>query len=231
MKLHPNLRNAAFVRRLNRFAALMTIDGEEVHAHVANSGRLSELLTVENTMLLAPAPADTERKTAYDLALVEVDNVLVSADARLPNRIVKEAIERGRIATLRTYPELAVEVRYEDSRLDLMLSGPEGRCYVEVKSVTLVEAGIALFPDAPTERGRKHVTTLQRAKARGHRAVVIFVVQRPDANSFSPNVDADPRFAEALRAAITSGVEVLAYGCTVSRTDIELSEPLPLRAF
>ena len=184
VKLHPALRNAVFVRRLNRFAALMTVDGEEVQAHVANSGRLAELLTTENRMLLAPAPSDAERKTAYDLALVEVDHVLVSAAARLPNRIVKEAIERGRIATLRTYPEIATEVRFEDSRLDLMLSGPGGRCYVEVKSVTLVENGISLFPDAPTERGRKHLATLQRARAQGHRAAVIFVVLRPDAHSF-----------------------------------------------
>lgn len=228
MKLHPNLRTAAFVRRVNRFAALMTIDGEEVQAHIANSGRLSELLTTENRMLLAPAPADTERKTAYDLALVEVDHVLVSADPRLPNRIVKEAIERGRIAALRAYRELAAEVRYEDSRLDLMLSGPDGRRYVEVKSVTLVEAGTALFPDAPTEGGRKHLATLQRARAQGHRAAVIFVVQRPDAHSFSLNVDADPRFAAALGAAVSSGVEVLAYRCTVNRTDIELSDPLPV---
>ena len=124
----------------------MTIDGEEVQAHVANSGRLSELLTTENKMLLAPAPADAGRKTAYDLALVGVDHVLVSADARLPNRIVKEAVERGRIATFRAYRELATEVRFEDSRLDFMLSGSDGRCYVEVKSVTLVEAGTALFP-------------------------------------------------------------------------------------
>ena len=229
MKLNPNLRTAALVRRVNRFAALMTIDGEEVQAHVANSGRLSELLTTENRMLLAPAPTNTYRNTAYDLALVEVDQVLVSADARLPNRIVEEAIERGRIATLRTFPEIAREVRYEDSRLDLMLSGPDGRCYVEVKSVTLVENGTALFPDAPTERGRKHLATLQRARAQGHRAAVIFVVQRPDAHSFSPNVDADPKFAAALGAATSRGVEVLAYRCTVSRTDIELSDPLQVR--
>lgn len=229
MKLHPNLRTAAFVRRLNRFAALMTVDGEEVLVHVANSGRLAELLTAENRMLLAPARPDAERKTAYDLALVEVDDVLVSADARLPNGIVKEAIERGRIAALSTYREIATEVRYHDSRLDLVLSGPEGRCYVEVKSVTLVENGAALFPDAPTERGRKHVATLQRAREQGHMAAVVFVVQRPDAYSFSPNVDADPRFAAALHAAASHGVEVLAYRCTVSRTDIELSDPLPVR--
>ncbi len=229
MKLHPNLRTAKFVRRLNRFAALMTLEGEEVLAHVANSGRLNELLTPQNPMLLAPAPPNTERKTACDLALVEVDGVLVSADARLPNAITSEAIRKGRIPELSGYEKIAREVRFEDSRLDLLLSGPGGGCYVEVKSVTLVEERTALFPDAPTERGRRHLTTLRHAREQGHRAAVMFVVQRPDADAFEPNVQADPKFAEALDEAIGCGVEVFAYRCAVSRTSIEISDRLPVR--
>ena len=229
MKLHPDLRSAAFVRRLNRFAALMTLDGAEVLAHVANSGRLSELLMPQNPMLLAPAPSNTARKTAYDLALVEVDGVLVSADARLPNAIVAEAIRKGRIPELSGYDKITREVWFEDSRLDLLLSGPGPRCYVEVKSVTLVEERTALFPDAPTERGRRHLATLRHAREQGHRAAVMFVVQRPDASAFEPNVKADPKFAEALDGAIAAGVEVFAYRCAVSRTSIEISDRLPVR--
>ncbi len=229
MKLHPDLRSAAFVRRLNRFAALMTLDGAEVLAHVSNSGRLSELLMPQNPMLLAPAPSNTARKTAYDLALVEVGGVLVSADARLPNAIASEAIRKGRIPELSGYEEMTREVWFEDSRLDLLLSGPGHRCYVEVKSVTLVEGDTALFPDAPTERGRRHVATLRHAREQGHRAAVIFVVQRPDASAFEPNVQADPRFAEALDGAMRCGVEVFAYRCAVSRTSIEISDRLPVR--
>ena len=229
MKLHPNLRKATFVRRLNRFVALMTLDGEEILAHVANSGRLRELLTPQNPMLLAPAPSDVARKTAYDLALVEVDGVLVSADARLPNALASEAIREGRIPEPSGYDKITREVRFEDSRLDLLLSGPGDGCYVEVKSVTLVGGDTALFPDAPTERGRRHLTTLRHAKEQGHRAAVMFVVQRPDANALQPNVQADPKFAEALDRAMRCGVEVLAYRCAVSRTSIEVSDRLPLR--
>ena len=229
MKLHPELREATFVRRLNRFAALMTLDGEEVLTHVANSGRLTELLTPQNLMLLAPAPSAAKRKTRYDLALVEIGGVLVSADARLPNAIASEAIRRGRIPELSGYDEITREVWFEDSRLDLLLSGPGRRCYVEVKSVTLVQGDTALFPDAPTARGRRHLATLRRAREQGHRAAVVFVVQRPDADAFEPNVQADPRFAEALDGAVRCGVEVFAYRCAVSRASIEISDRLPVR--
>ncbi len=229
MKLHPDLRTAKFVRRLNRFAALMTLDGEEVLTHIANSGRLTELLTPQNPMLLAPAPTTAKRMTRYDLALVEVGGVLVSADARLPNAIVSEAIRKGGIPELSGYDKITREVWFEDSRLDLLLSGAGVRCYVEVKSVTLVEGDTALFPDAPTERGRRHLATLRRAREQGHRAAVMFVVQRPDANAFEPNVQADPKFAEALDGAMRCGVEVLAHRCAVSRTSIEISDRLPVR--
>jgi len=229
VKLHPDLRTANFVRRLNRFAALMTLEGEEVLTHVANSGRLTELLTPQNPMLLAPAPSNTARKTAYDLALVEVGGVLVSADARLPNAISSEAIREGRIPELSGYDKITREVRLDDSRLDLLLSGPCRRCYVEVKSVTLVEGDTTLFPDAPTARGRRHLATLRHAREQGHRAAVMFVVQRPDANAFEPNVRADPKFAEALDGAVRGGVEVLAYRCAVSRTSVEISDRLPVR--
>ncbi len=229
MKLHPELREATFVRRLNRFAALMTLDGEEVLTHVANSGRLAELLTPQNPMLLAPAPSTAKRKTRYDLALVEAGGVLVSADARLPNAIASEAIRKGRIPELSGYDNITREVQFEDSRLDLLLSRPGGRCYVEVKSVTLVEDHTALFPDAPTARGRRHLATLRRAREQGHRAAVVFVVQRPDADAFEPNVQADPKFAEALDDAVRCGVEVFAYRCAVSRTSIEISDRLTVR--
>ena len=178
MKLHPLLEEATFVSRLNRFAALMRRDGQEVVAHVANSGRLRELLRPENPMLLAPAPDGAHRKTAYDLALVEVDGVLVSLDARAPNTVLKEAIEAGRTPELAGYDTLAQEVALEGSRVDLLLSGRSGLCYVEAKSVTLVEKGVGLFPDAPTERGRKHVGSLEKAVRQGHRAAVVFVIQR-----------------------------------------------------
>ena len=228
MKLHPDLREATFVARLNRFAARMRLDGRDVIVHVPNSGRLGELLMPDNPMLLVPAPEGAQRKTAYDLALVEVDGVLVSADARVPNALVREAIEADRLPAFAGYDALVAEVPLEESRIDLRLSSAGRTCYVEVKSVTLVENGIGLFPDAPTERGRKHMLSLVKAVKQGHRAAVVFVIQRPDARGFSTNREADPRFHDALEAAIGSGVEAYAHGCQVTRTRIDFSDALPV---
>jgi sugar fermentation stimulation protein A len=228
LKLHKCLVEARFIRRLNRFAALMEYRGARVQVHVANSGRLAELLSDENRMFLTPVGSRAGRKTAFDLTLVEVKGVLVSADARAPNALLQEAIESGQLRELAGYDTLAREVRFLDSRLDMMLTRPDGTCYVEAKSVTLVENGTARFPDAPTERGRKHVGSLSRAVADGHRGAIVFVVQRPDAVNLQPNRDADPAFCAALDAAASSGVEVYAYRCQVSLTDIRMSESIPV---
>ena len=228
MRLRPHLRRATFVTRLNRFAALMRVDGRETLVHVANSGRLKELLRPENPMILAPAPTGGNRKTAYDLALVELDGVLVSADARLPNGLLAEAIEAGRLPEFAGYEAVQREVTLDDSRIDLLLSGRAGRCYIEVKSVTLVDCGAGLFPDAPTERGRKHVETLARAVGEGHRAAVVFVIQRSDAREFRPNEDADPRFCQVLRRAVRLGLEAYAYRCRVDRTRIDIWDAVPV---
>ena len=228
MRLHAELQEAKFVARPNRFTCLMTLGGREVVAHVANSGRMRELFRRENPMYLAPAPSQSRRKTAYDLALVKVDGVLVSADARLPNALVREAIEASGLPAFAGYDSLRPEVKFEDSRVDFLLSGPSGLCYIEVKSVTLVEDGVGLFPDAPTERGRRHVLTLCEAVRQGHRAAVVFVVQRPDADSLAPNCPADPEFCRALVHAVRCGVEVYAHRCRVSLASIELADEIPV---
>lgn len=207
----------------------MECDGRETMAHVANSGRLGELLSPDNRMSLAPAATSTTRKTAFDLALVEVDGVLVSVDSRMPNALLRESIEAGSLPDFGGYDYLAGEITVGDSRLDMVLSGEKGRCYIEAKSVTLVEDGVALFPDAPTERGRKHLGALVGATERGDRAAMVFVIQRPDARSFSPNEDADPRFASALRDATEAGVGVYAYRCDVDRHRIEVCARVPVR--
>ena len=201
MKLHPHLEEGFFIVRLNRFAALAQVGGREQMVHVANSGRLRELFEPGRRLLLAPAPGE-HRKTRYDLALVDLGHTLVSADARLPNALVAEALAAGTLETFLEYPEVRREVTYGDSRLDLALEGPAGRCYLETKSVTLVEdGGMAMFPDAPTTRGVKHLHTLARAAAEGHRAGAIFVVQRSDAACLMPHDESDPEFGKALRNA------------------------------
>ena len=222
------LVEARFLHRLNRFAAVVDLQGKETLVHVANSGRMHELFVVGNVCWLRPARGE-HRKTAYDLALVDIGDTLVSADARLPNHLVHRAFREGRLPQFADYLECHTEVTYGESRLDLALRGPSGTCFVETKSVTLVEDGAALFPDAPTTRGRKHVFSLMRAVAEGCRAAVVFVIQRDDAQFFRPHYDADPEFGQALRQAVDAGVEAYAYTCTVSLDEVRLADALEVR--
>ena len=217
-----------FLRRLNRFAGLVDIDGGETLVHIANSGRMRELLVEGFRVLLRPVSGD-HRKTAYDLALVDLGHTLCSSDARLPNFLLHEALAEGRLKEFVGYAEIARERTFEDSRLDLALSGPEGVCYVEAKSVTLVVDDVGLFPDAPTIRGAKHVGSLARAVEQGHQAAAVFVVQREDAVALTPHDEADPAFGAALRQAVEKGVETYAYRCRVSEEEITLSDRIPVR--
>ena len=183
----PPLHEARFVRRLNRFAATVSLNGREVMVHVANSGRMRELLQPGNLCYLTGQPgshrkttlstspsspstastlrlyASLRRPTPRAASCPSDARTLVSADARLPNALVWEAWRDGALPRFEDYPSARREVRYHDSRLDLLLSSPDEQCYVEIKSVTLVQDGVARFPDAPTDRGRRHVSTLVRA--------------------------------------------------------------------
>ena len=227
MDLPRNLVPGTFIRRLNRFAALMDVGGSEVMVHVANSGRLGELLIPEHTMWLSPVDSN-HRKTAFDLALVQMETNLCSADSRLPNFLIEEAIRCEYIYEFCGYPDIKREVSYSDSRFDLFLKNEESHCFIETKSVTLVEDRIALFPDAPTSRGTKHVNGLIRAKQEGYRSAVVFIVQREDADMCRIQEESDPDFYHALRNAMQSGVDVYAYSCRVSLTDITISKRIPL---
>ena len=228
----PSLVEGRFIKRLNRFAALVDVDRREYPAHIPNSGRLGELLVPGYRILLAPAPAEASaaRKTAYDLALVDANGVLTSADARLPNKLVAEALAAGRLPRFAAYTAIRPETGYGDSRLDFRLQSdhPTRCCYLETKSVTLVEGGIALFPDAPTLRGVKHLRSLMHAVAAGHDAAVIFVIQRADARAFAPHDAADPLLGETLRAAVAAGVSAHAYRCQVDERAISLADPVPV---
>ena len=221
------LVEAHFIRRPNRFGAFVSIDGVETYIHVANSGRMRELLVEGRRMYLKPAPGNN-RKTAFDLALVDLGHTMASADARLPNLLVYEAIKDGRLPDFGGYDTHVREVTYGESRLDIVLYGTPGTCYIETKSVTLVVDDNGLFPDAPTTRGRKHMESLSKAAREGHRAAVIFVVQRDDVRRFAPNDAADPEFGVALRQAIDDGVEAYAYKCNVTTREISLADRLPV---
>lgn len=226
MKL-PDLVNGRFLRRDNRFRATVSVKGVETAAHVPNSGRLVDLLVPGREIWLVPAHA-AQRKTPLDLKLVNLDGVLVSVDARLPNPLFAEAVRGGKLPAF-NYEIVEPEVRFHESRLDFRLSGTRGICWVETKSVTLVEEGTALFPDAPTARGSRHLRELMALQAGGGvETSVVFIIQRPDARRFAPNKTADPEFAATLRQAADSGVMVKAFACQVSLESLAIDKEVPV---
>lgn len=225
----PPLVEGRFIKRLNRFAALVDVERREYLAHVPNSGRMGELLVPGFRVLLLPAPPGANRKTSFDLALVDTGNALSSADARLPNKLVAEALNQKRLPQFASYPVARAEQVFGASRLDFLLEGTEGKRYVETKSVTLVEDGVGLFPDAPTIRGVKHLRSLMAAREQGHEAAVVFVIQRGDAEAFAPHDVADPLLGATLREAVAAGVDAWAYRCRVSEQCIILADEVPVR--
>jgi sugar fermentation stimulation protein A len=219
-----------FLHRDNRFRVQVKVRGRVESAHLPNSGRLGELLVPGHKVWLAPADLrrNPHRRTAYDLALVQFAERLVSVDARLPGNLVAEALHHGQLTGFEGYATIQREVRLGDSRLDFRLDAElaDPSCWIEVKSVTLVEKGTARFPDAPTLRGQRHLGELLGAVQRGDRAAVVFVVQRDDAQRFAPYDEADPDFGQILRQAAQAGVEVHAWRCRVSTEAIQLLDAI-----
>jgi len=218
---------ARFVRRLNRFAALVEMGGRQERVHVRNSGRLHELLRLGRPVLLDPAVTQG-RRTRFTLALVHLPSGYVSADAHLPNPLVAEGLRARAIPGLTGYRILRREPALGGGRADFLLERGGRQCLLEVKSVSLVEKGVALFPDAPTIRGRTHLKHLIAARRQGLAAAVLFVIQRSDAWAFAPNQAADPEFSAALRLAVRAGVRVQALTCHVDPMGIRLAACIPL---
>lgn len=226
MKL-DGLVQAKLLARENRFRARVLLGDLAVTAHVPNSGRLQELLVPDATVWLTPV-AHSGRRTAFDLSLVEHAGSLVSVDARLPNALFGEALAAD-WPVCGGVTQIQREVRLGSSRLDYCLTGIGGRCWVEVKSVTLVRGGVAMFPDAPTVRGARHVCELQAAVQAGDAAAVVFMVQRADAHRFRPYAENDPAFARALADAAAVGVQVLAYRCRIATTGVWVAGQIPVQ--
>lgn len=217
-----------FLRRPNRFLVTVEVGGASVEAHLPNPGRLEELLRPGRPVILNPRPRG-HRRTPYDLVALQLPHgPLVSLDTRIPNRLVRVALESQGLPELGRRRRFSPEVRLGASRIDFRLD--DGRStYVEVKSCTLVEEGTAWFPDAPTLRGRRHVEELREAVWRGSRAAILFVIQRADARELRPREATDPRFGQALRRAAGAGVEVLARRCHVTSRAVSLGDPVPVR--
>jgi sugar fermentation stimulation protein A len=226
---HP-LLPATFLRRENRFRAALLLDDGVVAAHIPNSGRLGELL-VSGALCYLSVAADPARRTPYDLRLVSCAGTLVSVDARLPNLLLVDALERHALPAFDGYVHRQREAVRGHSRLDFLLQGEAAsRLWVETKSVTLVEDDVALFPDAPTARGQKHLRELVAAVEAGDRAAIVFIVQRADAYRFAPHSAADPAFSAALARAVAAGVMARAYTCRVEMAGIELANEIGVAA-
>lgn len=225
MHLPQPLLRAIFKKRLNRFLGLAELEDNEVEVYIPNPGRLQELL-VPGAIIYIHENPKPGRKTKFDLILVEADGVLVSIDSRMPNRLFEEALEQGALKGFEGFHLEGREVQFDGSRIDFLLEGPRPML-VEVKSCTLVEEGCALFPDAPTERGRRHLRNLTY-RPRGFEAAIVFIIQRGDAVKFRPNSRLDPEFTEALREAHRSGVEVYAYLSHVTLKSIQVVDEVPV---
>lgn len=224
----PPLKKGRLIDRPNRFLACVDLAGTEVRAHVADPGRLKDLLVPGAVVYVSPA-ARSGRSTAFDLRLVEGPQGLVSVDSRVPNRLVAQALAARAWPQFAAYGSVKAEPRTAGGRFDFLLQGAgQPDCYIEVKGCTLVEEGIALFPDAPTERGARHVRELMELVRSGRRAAVIFIIQRADATGFRPHEPLDPAFAAALRAAAAAGVEVYAFRCAVSLATVAILGPVPV---
>ncbi|MBO8136749.1 MAG: DNA/RNA nuclease SfsA [Desulfotomaculum sp.] len=214
-----------FLKRINRFAAEVEVNRQVVRVHVPSSGRMQELLLPGTVVLMTPsAPGG---RTKYKLLLVKHQGFWVSVDSLLPNRLVRKALENESFPEITGYSKVKPEKKIGQSRFDFFLQGDNVTdCLIEVKSVTLVEDGTAMFPDAPSERGTRHIFELMEMVKKGMRAVVLFIVQRADASSFTPNWQQDRDFAAALAQAASSGVEVYAWKCKISPNGVGLDKKI-----
>ncbi len=235
MKFPAPLVRGTLLRRYKRFLADVELDdGKTITAHCANPGSMLSVNAPGSEVWLSES-ADPARKLRYSWELIRVGNALVGINTQHPNRLVEEAIRRKKIPELAGYESMRREVRYGvNSRIDLLLEDPKRpSCHVEVKNVTmkrdLSPRAPAEFPDSPTARGKKHLDELARVAAKGGRAVMFFLVQRPDARAFAAAADIDPAYAEGLARATAEGVEVLCYGCRVTLSEIRLAGPLAIR--
>lgn len=222
-----NLISGNFIERPNRFTVVFGIDDKLEKAHLKDPGRLRELLTPNAKLLLEAASDLSDRKTKYDVVAVLKDDVWVIINSGFHSDIAADLIESGKIKEFKGYFVEKREYTHGKSRIDFLLSNNEKEMLVEVKGCTLVKNGVALFPDAPTSRGRKHIKELTRAKKEGLDSAVLFLIMREDALEFSPNYKMDPDFSRALLDAYQNGVLVIAY----SFRNIYKKDNLKIRPF
>ena len=224
--IYEHILPAVFVDRPNRFIAQVELNGRTEVCHVKNTGRCRELLVPGCRVYVQHQPSPA-RKTAYDLIAVEKEGRLINMDAGAPNQVFGEFVRAGRF--LREWPLIRPETVHGDSRFDFYLEAPSRRLFVEVKGVTLEDGGVTRFPDAPTERGVKHLEGLARCVQEGYEAWAVFVIQMEGACRMEPNRRTHPAFADALRQAAQAGVHLLALDCRTEPARLEIRRPVEIR--
>lgn len=224
--IYENIVAGNFLSRPNRFIAQVNINGITETVHVKNTGRCKELLT-DNAKVLCQHFANTSRKTAYDLISVYKGDRLINMDSQAPNKVFKEFLEKNIL--FENIEIIKPECKYQNSRFDFYVKTADKEIFIEVKGVTLEENGVVLFPDAPTERGIKHLNELITAKNQGYDAYVVFVVQMENVKYFTPNSKTHQAFAQALSNAKNNGVNVLCYDCKVTETTLDINNPVEVK--
>lgn len=227
MEFSESLIHGRLIKRYKRFLADVTLDnGEIVTAHCTNSGSMKSCLEENAEVYLSPVN-DPKRKTQFTWEMIKINNNWVGINTNNPNRLAFEAISQDQIEKLRGYTNVSREVKFEDSRFDIMAKNSAETCFVEVKNVTLKEGKYALFPDAVTTRGKKHLETLMKVKQQGMRAVMLYIIQRMDVEIFAPAKDIDPEYTKTLKKVYKKGVEIIPVQAKVTPRNIEIVQELP----
>lgn len=232
MEFDSPLIKGTLIRRYKRFLADISLaNGDQITAHTPNTGSMLGCCEPGSTVWLRDTQ-NSERKYPLSWEMVEVrSEILVGINTHLSNSLVAEAIENGIVSECQDYARIRREVQYgvENSRIDLLLEhGNKADCYLEVKNVTLVQEGIAYFPDAISKRGSKHLRELQTIVMQGKRAVIFFCIQRNDVREIRPADHVDPEYGQRLREAINTGVEAVAYSACITPERIDLITPVPV---
>ena len=222
---YKKIVSGVFLSRPNRFIAHILIDGQDTVCHVKNTGRCKELLTPGAAVWCEKSDNPT-RKTQYDLIAVQKGSRLINMDSQAPNKAVHTWLSGGGLGKIKN---LKAEFTQGNSRFDFFFEKDGKQCFLEVKGVTLEQDGICAFPDAPTERGAKHLRELTALKKEGFEAYVLFVIQMSDVRYLHPNDATDPAFGTALREAAKAGVQVLAMDCTITPDQMTIQNPVEVK--
>lgn len=222
---YENMIPGTFLSRPNRFIAHVEINGQEEICHVKNTGRCRELL-IPGAKVWCQASNNPNRKTKFDLIAVKKGDRLINIDSQAPNAAAKEWLLAGGLGKIE---DLRPETFFRDSRFDFSFTLNGKKCFLEVKGVTLEDDGVCAFPDAPTERGAKHLRELTEAAKNGYGAYVLFVIQMADVKYLRPHDETDPAFGVALRQAAENGVTVLAMDCAITENTMDIRLPVLVR--